>query len=594
MDTFYFTDAGLSYASQTADGKILEFTKGKFGDLKKIGGEYPPPSLDYKTMTDLLHPLGTLTILNKEIRGNKVTISTEFSNQIEGGGTLDAFRLMEMGLFARLLDENGLSVIGPETLVAYAFETEENKADYITNTKTEYIINWPYTVSNAENVEMTLSSMIYAEREELNLKADKETLAGGFSGGREAVTTTGGAVGANARAGAGFAGGQGARVGDNGDAPGAAIGGWSFAGWGFAGGEHASANGGGAAGYYTKTGDGFAGGKGAKTVDSNDNGIDAVQLGEGVNATPKTLQVYDYPLLDADGNIPAERIQDSLDLKADKQTVNGGFVAGEYAWVTGAGAAIGKNANAFEGGAVGLNACVGDNGGAVGKDAVTVKGGAVGSDTSSGDGGAVGNNASATRGGAIGEDAHTSDGGAVGRGSYSDKGGAIGERANTLGNGGAVGRQAQAGDGFAGGNGAVAGYIENSNGIINFVDAIQLGTGINSNEKTLQVYDYPLMDANGKIPSARFIETALANALIPDGKDNQTFNLADITALGITEFNKEKVYVISIKNVACNGMNAPWAISSYNLDNNTIQFQRPQGCDNTYPMQVNFMLVTIG
>lgn len=53
---------------------------------------------------------------------------------------------------------------------------------------------------------------------------------------------------------------------------------------------------------------GFAGGQDAKAEDSAGAAIDAIQLGTGTNSTAKTLQVYDYQLLDADGNIPAERL----------------------------------------------------------------------------------------------------------------------------------------------------------------------------------------------------------------------------------------------------------------------------------------------
>ncbi len=85
---------------------------------------------------------------------------------------------------------------------------------------------------------------------------------------------------------------------------------------GFAGGAGASAEHGGSIGMETKTGDGFAGGYQAKTVDANNNAIDAIQLGTGMNSTEKTLQVYDKQLLDAEGHIPDERMPQL----ADKQT----------------------------------------------------------------------------------------------------------------------------------------------------------------------------------------------------------------------------------------------------------------------------------
>ena len=57
-----------------------------------------------------------------------------------------------------------------------------------------------------------------------------------------------------------------------------------------------------------KTSTGFAGGYIAKTIDDEDNGIDAIQLGTGTNSTAKTLQVYEYQLMDANGYIPKERL----------------------------------------------------------------------------------------------------------------------------------------------------------------------------------------------------------------------------------------------------------------------------------------------
>lgn len=105
-------------------------------------------------------------------------------------------------------------------------------------------------------------------------------------------------------------------------------------------------------------------------------------------------------------------------------------------------------------------------------------------------GGAVGGNARATNGGAVGGGAYATNGGAVGNGARTDSGGAIGENATST-TGGAVGYGAKTSGGFAGGNQAKA--IDSSN---NGIDAIQLGTGTNSNPKTLQVYDDNIYNAN--------------------------------------------------------------------------------------------------
>lgn len=94
------------------------------------------------------------------------------------------------------------------------------------------------------------------------------------------------------------------------------------------------------------------------------------------------------------------------------------------------------------------------------------------------------------------------DGGAIGYQAKVENGGAVGSTAKA-GDGGAVGAGAQTGAGFAGGASAVTKkYSDTENKYIP-IDAIQLGRGTNSNEKTLQIYDYQLLDARGKIPEDR-------------------------------------------------------------------------------------------
>ena len=118
---------------------------------------------------------------------------------------------------------------------------------------------------------------------------------GGFAAGTDAAADTGGAVGRKAWTGDGGAAGYLAY---------AANGGGSV-------GKNANSDAGGAVGANAKAGAGFAGGSDAKAVDSDDNGIDAIQLGTGTNSTPKTLQVYGYQLMDANGKIPDARLNDA-------------------------------------------------------------------------------------------------------------------------------------------------------------------------------------------------------------------------------------------------------------------------------------------
>ena len=64
MEKFYPTKAGLEYAALTAQGKIIEFTKGKFGDGIRS-------TENIAELTDLIHPLGELPISKKSVKNSK-------------------------------------------------------------------------------------------------------------------------------------------------------------------------------------------------------------------------------------------------------------------------------------------------------------------------------------------------------------------------------------------------------------------------------------------------------------------------------------------------------------------------------------------
>lgn len=261
---------------------------------------------------------------------------------------------------------------------------------------------------------------------------EAQATSGGAVGARTKATAGGGAIGNDASANYGLAGGNGATA-----TSGGAVGqGTKETNGGFAGGQQAQTTSGGAVGNNAVSGKGFAGGSSAKTVDASGNPIDAVQLGEGTNNTAKTVQAYDYPLMDANGKIPQERLS----------TQYGGFAHGENA-STSQGAAIGNNANA-------------------------------------GTGAAIGYGAKAT-------------------------------------SGGAVGYGAMATSGFSGGFKARAiRYDENQNAI--HIDAVQLGEGTNQEEKTLQVYNYKLMNADGTIPAERMDAHMIIDSYVGDGTDTNT------------------------------------------------------------------------
>lgn len=138
-----------------------------------------------------------------------------------------------------------------------------------------------------------------------------------------------------------------------------------------------------------------------------------------------------------------ESFETNFDKKADKQTAGGGFVGGL---------------------------------------------GAVSADSSS----AVGKGAQAKNGGFAG-----------GSGTFANAGFAGGMSAKVHFYGGAAGRNAIAGAGFSGGDGAIAGKKANE---ADRVNCIQLGAGVNNVEGSLQVYGFQLMDGNGKIPQERLPE----------------------------------------------------------------------------------------
>ena len=292
------------------------------------------------------------------------------------------------------------------------------------------------------------------------------TTAHGGSAGRAAYSTTGFAGGDQSSTGKGGAAGEYANSSD-----------------GFAGGNSAKADDGGAVGSGAKAGDGFAGGSGAKAVASNGSGIDAIQLGTGTNSAEGTLQVYSYQLLDEEGKIPDARLNDA--------TSDGGL----YGRKDGAWERVTKDA-------IGLSNV--DNTSDANKpisaetqaalDAITENTSNI--QNSSG-GFSAGMTSQAKGGGAVGSGSYANSGFAGGVTAYAGFGGAVGAYAQVTG-GGAVGQNAVTSDGFAGGKNAIAGE-DYSNGI----DAIQLGTGTNSAPKTMQVYGYQLLDANGKIPDAR-------------------------------------------------------------------------------------------
>ncbi len=151
-------------------------------------------------------------------------------------------------------------------------------------------------------------------------KADRQGAAGGFAGGRSANCTGGGAaLGEEANAAGGGSIGGYAQTTDGGS-----VGASAMSMGGGAAGQNAQAADGGAVGSGAKTSHGFAGGKNAKTQAAQQpyTAIDAVQLGTGINTAAGSLQVYNYPLMAADGTIPDARMP-QLAGKVDKEAGKG-------------------------------------------------------------------------------------------------------------------------------------------------------------------------------------------------------------------------------------------------------------------------------
>lgn len=143
----------------------------------------------------------------------------------------------------------------------------------------------------------------------LSGKVDKSNLGSGFEGGDAADADDGAAVGANSKA-----------------KSGAAMGAFSISVNGGAIGNNAESKDGGAIGLDAYAGDGFSGGYAARVAIKDGKAIDAIQFGTGTNSKPKTMQVYDYTMMDADGTIPEERLADLSLAKTDE---NNNFTASQ-------------------------------------------------------------------------------------------------------------------------------------------------------------------------------------------------------------------------------------------------------------------------
>ena len=211
-------------------------------------------------------------------------------------------------------------------------ETEEKTSvvgavNEIADTKADKVTNGGFVAgNNATNVSGGVAIGNYAKVTGAGGAIGSESEAtSGFSGGYNAKSTgMGAAAGNSAAANHGFAGGNAAKasgggaIGDNANTgQGGAVGQKAVSNTGFAGGSNAISEGdggavglsavtvdGGAVGTSAVSGAGFSGGKLAKVAaDTDDTYIDAIQLGMGTNNTPKTMQVYNKRIVEADGSL---------------------------------------------------------------------------------------------------------------------------------------------------------------------------------------------------------------------------------------------------------------------------------------------------
>lgn len=165
-----------------------------------------------------------------------------------------------------------------------------------------------------------------------------------------------------------------------------------------------------------------------------------------------------------------------------------------------------------------------------GTSATATYGGAVGSRASAGSGGAVGSDAAATLGGAVGLYASATTGGAVGGGAAATTGFAGGYQAKAR----------YAADGHTEIDDAVAiGY----NAKAQASNTVQLGTGTNANENTLQFRSYQLVDANGKIPSERLPGADSTDYAAKSHTHGNINNSGQITATESTTSNVKHIAV---------------------------------------------------
>lgn len=180
---FHTTNTGYGYVAKAVAGKSLVLTKGQFGE-----GALPEGTA-ITSVTALIAPLGDMPITKRKALKNCITITTQFSNK-QNGIIIEPFHLMEIGLWGKVLNEDGTEdEDAPEALLFYANALTTDKADYIPGILTEFILNWPLTISEATSVTVEIdSSMVYPTLEDFNERVPIKATASG-TGNEISVST---------------------------------------------------------------------------------------------------------------------------------------------------------------------------------------------------------------------------------------------------------------------------------------------------------------------------------------------------------------------------------------------------------------------
>ncbi len=149
------TDAGSAMLAQIQQGHTLVLTRTATGN-----GIYPDKSVDtLKIRTSLLSEKQSFPILAKDVKGNKLTVSTVISNEeLE-----HSYYINEVGIYAKVDD-------GAEALFSFVVSTTDNTTlleAFNGQTPITMTQSFVITSSNAAVIEVIIPSDAYATTEDI-------------------------------------------------------------------------------------------------------------------------------------------------------------------------------------------------------------------------------------------------------------------------------------------------------------------------------------------------------------------------------------------------------------------------------------------